>query len=77
MRLFEVSHIEGKYNPSDIFTKEDKAISHFLQVRNSVMSDMSSDSMDETEVIEITPQTDQSTGGCQVGSTPSPTCSAH
>ena len=63
MGLFNIEHIEGKYNPSDIFTKEDKDISHFLQVRNSVMNDTLGASINETKVMEITPQTDQSTGG--------------
>jgi hypothetical protein len=35
--IFDVKHISGKDNPSNIFTKEDKDIEHFVNVRNSIM----------------------------------------
>lgn len=35
--LIQVKHVEGKRNPSDIFTKEDKDTEHFIEARNSVM----------------------------------------
>jgi dUTPase len=34
-----VKHISGKINLSDMFTKEDKDASHFLEIRDIVMSD--------------------------------------
>jgi hypothetical protein len=34
-----VEHVPGKVNLSDMFTKEDKDTSHFLAIRNTVMSD--------------------------------------
>eukprot|EP00957_Ditylum_brightwellii_P134611 10262295-Ditylum_brightwellii.AAC.1 len=30
----KVTHIEGKVNPNDMFTKEDKDVSHYLGLRN-------------------------------------------
>ena len=35
-KFIEVKHIGGDHNPSDIFTKEDKDISHYLLCRNSI-----------------------------------------
>ena len=34
----KIKHIEGKINLSDMFTKEDKDVGHFLEIRNTVMS---------------------------------------
>ena len=34
----KVKHIEGKKNLSDLFTKEDRDISHFLEVRNLLLT---------------------------------------
>jgi deoxyuridine 5'-triphosphate nucleotidohydrolase len=34
-----VKHIQGKLNLSDMFTKEDKDVGHFLTIRNLVMTD--------------------------------------
>ena len=69
MGLIAINHIEGKKNPSDIFTKEDKDTEHFIKVRNSIMSG-STEMVDTASTKEIsdTPQTVQGTGGCQVGS---------
>ena len=33
----QVSHIGGKQNPADIFTKEQKDAAHFLQLREIIM----------------------------------------
>lgn len=33
-RIIDVVHIEGKNNPSDIFTKEDKDVKHFTTIRD-------------------------------------------
>lgn len=35
--LLYISHIEGKVNPSDIFTKEDKDPQHFISIRNLLL----------------------------------------
>lgn len=32
-----ISHVEGKINPADIFTKEDRDTNHFLQLRNLLL----------------------------------------
>jgi len=37
IKILDVKHIEGKINPSDIFTKEDKDIKHFQSLRNSLV----------------------------------------
>ena len=78
MGLFKVSHIEGKNNPADIFTKEDKDTAHFVSIRNGIMSNKYNEEVEETNV-EITGAQNsvQGTGGCQVGSSPSPSSSPH
>ena len=35
--IIKVLHIGGKLNPSDMFTKEEKATQHYLDTRNSIM----------------------------------------
>ena len=35
--IIKVLHIEGKLNPSDMFTKEEKSTQHYLDTRNSIM----------------------------------------
>ena len=70
MGLFEVSHIEGKNNPSDIFTKEDKDTIHFMQAQNSVMYDHPEEVMTEKESELNAPQTTQRTGGVKLGVLP-------
>ena len=35
-----VLHIEGKLNPSDILTKEDKDVAHYCSVRDSILTQM-------------------------------------
>ena len=37
-KIINVLHIEGKINPSDIFTKEDKDAIHFLDIRKVLLS---------------------------------------
>ena len=37
-KIVTVSHIDGKLNPSDIFTKEDKDSQHFLNIRNLILT---------------------------------------
>jgi deoxyuridine 5'-triphosphate nucleotidohydrolase len=77
--IFDVKHISGKDNPSDIFTKEDKDVQHFVNVRDSIMH------TDDTQYYNNDISTKQtstmsdvpSTGGCQVGSTVSLTHSSH
>ena len=32
-------HCQGKYNLSDMFTKEDKDIGHFIEIRDHIMAD--------------------------------------
>jgi hypothetical protein len=32
-------HCQGKYNLSDMFTKEDKDVNHFVEIRNHMMAD--------------------------------------
>ena len=80
--LIKVQHIEGKRNPSDIFTKEDKDTEHYIDARNSVMfghEDQSiNGNLEQTEkknedtavTNENARQITQETGGCQVGSSP-------
>ena len=67
MGLFEVSHTEGKNNPSDIFTKEDKDINHFMQVQNSVMRDHPEEVMSQGESTTSDSQTALRTGGVKLG----------
>ena len=71
-KLFTVKHIAGKDNSSDIFTKEDKDIEHYLDARDSVMCDSDRIQLTENESatqLEQAPQDAPSTGGCHVGST--------
>ena len=52
MGLIKVAHVEGKQNPSDIFTKEDKDTEHFKKLRNSLLCDV--DEQESTDAnIEI------------------------
>jgi len=37
IKLLDVKHIEGKINPSDIFTKEDKDTAHFQSLRDTIV----------------------------------------
>ena len=37
IKILDIKHIEGKINPSDIFTKEDKDVKHFQSLRNSLV----------------------------------------
>ena len=37
-KLILVKHIEGKINPADIFTKEDKDKAHFIGICNILLS---------------------------------------
>ena len=37
--FIETKHCEGKYNLSDMFTKEDKDIQHYITSRDHIMSD--------------------------------------
>ena len=79
-------HSFVEWNPADIFTKEDKDTEHFMKVRSSILCDPALDSEDiiirhggtpdDSEIISST-QATQETGGCQVGSPPSLTCSTH
>ena len=79
--IVTVNHIEGKKNPSDIFTKEDKDIEHFVNVRNSIMCDEDTvETENKQSNVNITEGTDgqqleaqqdtREPGGCQVGSSP-------
>ena len=81
MGLFTVKHIEGKTNPSDIFTKEDKDIEHFVAVRKSIMCDNDFQVIADNKEAEIfggkdkelqsdVRQDTREPGGCQVGSSP-------
>ena len=36
-KTIDISHVEGKINIADIFTKEDKDHNHFLQMRNTIL----------------------------------------
>ena len=87
-RLFKVQFsIEGKLNPSDIFTKEDKDTEHFVKIRNSIMCNfdtqpvevMVGDQKDKEDInTQSSSQQDtQQNGGCYVGSSPPLTCSTH
>ena len=71
MGLFKVKHISGKNNSSDIFTKEDKDIEHYITVRDGMMDDGSTDDReinhDHSEITDNL-QDDPRTGGCHVGS---------
>jgi hypothetical protein len=77
--IFEVKHIAGKDNPSDIFTKEDKDLEHFVAVRNSIMhTENTKYYNNDTSTKQTSTMSDvPSTGGCQVGSTVSATHSTH
>ena len=89
MGIFTVTHIEGKKNPSDIFTKEDKDTEHFVAVRNSIMCDFDTvedeankeikeNKTEKGQDAEIVAQQDtRENGGCQVGNSPSLTSSTH
>ena len=37
-RTIEVQHVGGKKNPSDIFTKEDRDVTHFQECRDALCS---------------------------------------
>ena len=37
-KIVEIKHVAGKTNPADIFTKEQKDVSHFLKLRNIILS---------------------------------------
>ena len=37
-KIIKVLHIEGKINPSDLFTKEDKDSQHYLNLRNLLLT---------------------------------------
>jgi len=37
IKMLDIKHIEGKINPSDIFTKEDKDIAHFQTLRDTIV----------------------------------------
>ena len=36
-RVIKILHIGGKFNLSDMFTKEEKATQHYQNTRNSIM----------------------------------------
>ena len=38
-KFVEVEHVAGKRNPSDIFTKEDRDPSHFLECRDALCAE--------------------------------------
>ena len=38
-KTISISHVEGKVNIADIFTKEDKDLNHFLSIRNLLLFD--------------------------------------
>ena len=77
MGIYKVKHIEGKKNPSDIFTKEDKDTTHFIQVRNSIMCDYDKGIDDSKIEQSVADKPTQGTGGCQVGSSLSSYSSTH
>jgi deoxyuridine 5'-triphosphate nucleotidohydrolase len=58
-----VEHISGKKNLSDMFTKEDKDTTHFIEIRNEVMTDRN-DIKNKPCAQQFFPS---SQGGCQVG----------
>jgi hypothetical protein len=80
-RIFDVKHmILGKDNPSNMFTKEDKDLKHFINVRNSIMqTDETQYYNNDISTTQISTMSDvPSTGrGCQVGRTVSLTHSSH
>ena len=38
-----IQHIEGRLNLADIFTKEDKDVEHFIQIRDFLLADSPDD----------------------------------
>ena len=36
--LVTISHVSGDINPADIFTKEDKDLSHFIKIRDTLLT---------------------------------------
>jgi len=39
----DIKHVQGKINPSDIFSKEDKDPAHFIKMRNTIVHSPFSD----------------------------------
>lgn len=35
--ILDIQHVEGRRNPADIFSKEDKDQNHFITLRNSIL----------------------------------------
>ena len=38
-KFITIKHCEGKTNPADLFTKEDKDIAHFCQIRDTLVQE--------------------------------------
>jgi len=38
-KIIEIEHVAGKINPADMFTKEDKDATHFIQLRDTIVTD--------------------------------------
>ena len=71
MGLFKVKHIPGKNNPSDIFTKEDKDVEHYISIRDGMMDDGCTGDREINQshsAITDNLQDDPRTGGRHVGS---------
>ena len=66
--FIEVKHISGKVNLSDMFTKEDKYVNHFIMIRDYVLED-------QFPILPVTIPTGKSplvtshntNGGCYLG----------
>jgi hypothetical protein len=74
-----VRHVSGKCNLADLFTKEDKDVEHFIQLRNNILTDsletrheqeylnniVTSRGSIESDVLQLNTSTlGQSQGGC-------------
>ena len=72
--FIQVKHISGKLNLSDMFTKEDKDVQHFILLRDHIVVDQLSSSSKDTDFISTTTSNINCTtslpvtyGGCHLG----------
>ena len=63
----KVEHIAGNINLSDIFTKEDKDISHFLQIRDFIMCARESTIRSFANVVRSSPESNRLPGSNEGG----------
>jgi len=52
-KIIEIEHVAGKINPADMFTKEDKDEAHFIQLRDTIVTDPLSHNIIQAKTAKI------------------------